>query len=64
MSKKINEVRQFWETNPLWTGESQYKPGTKDFFEEHRQVCINDCFSGKIDRRIVYRTWQRKYLFC
>jgi len=36
MSKKINEVRQFWETNPLWTGESQYKPGTKDFFEEHR----------------------------
>ena len=52
MSKKINEVRQFWETNPLWTGESQYKPGTKDFFEEHKQVCINDCFAGKIDRRI------------
>jgi 2-polyprenyl-3-methyl-5-hydroxy-6-metoxy-1,4-benzoquinol methylase len=61
MSKNIKDVQQFWESNPLWTGESQFESGTKDFFEEHRRVVAEDCFAGKIDNRIMphKRNWER-----
>lgn len=49
MSKTIADVRQFWESNPLWTGESRYKAGTREFFEEHRQVYIEDCYAGDLN---------------
>lgn len=32
----LEEVRAFWESNPLWTGESAFEPGSIPFFEEHR----------------------------
>ncbi|TGO02874.1 hypothetical protein PN36_17540 [Candidatus Thiomargarita nelsonii] len=51
--KSIEDVKNFWESNPLWTGESAFKPGSKEFFEEHRQVYITDCFAGKFDLRCV-----------
>jgi SAM-dependent methyltransferase len=44
----IVDVRYFWENNPLFAGESLYEPGTKDFFIEHRRVCIEDNLAGKI----------------
>lgn len=50
--KNIDDVKRFWNENPLWTGESAYKPGTLEFYEEHRKVYISDCFSGKMDERI------------
>ena len=37
----IDNVRYFWENNPLWTGESKFETGSIDFFEEHRNVIIN-----------------------
>lgn len=49
----LNEVRSFWESNPLWTGESAFTPGTIDFFEEHRSVYIADCFAGSFDLRFL-----------
>jgi 2-polyprenyl-3-methyl-5-hydroxy-6-metoxy-1,4-benzoquinol methylase len=52
MIKSIDDVRQFWETNPLWSGESSFEEGTKEWFEEHRKVVIDDCFAGKLDERI------------
>ncbi|MFC1975145.1 class I SAM-dependent methyltransferase [Chloroflexota bacterium] len=52
MSKTIDDVRQFWQNNPLWTGESNYKPGTKGFFEEHLKVVTEDCFAGELDKRL------------
>ena len=52
MSKTIDDVRAFWDQNPLWTGESRYPLGTKEFFDEHRQVYISDCFAGFLDERI------------
>jgi len=52
MEQDINEVKNFWEANPLWVGESKFKPGTFEFFEEHRQTVIDDCFAGKLDSRI------------
>lgn len=49
----LNNVRSFWENNPLWTGESAYDAGTRPFFEEHREVYIADCFSGSFDLRFL-----------
>lgn len=50
--KTIDDVRSFWEENPLFTGESHHAPGTKEYFEEHRRVCIQDCSAGELDPRI------------
>ena len=50
--KTIEDVRRFWNENPLWTGESEFEPGTLEFFEEHRKVYIEDCFAGEIDSRL------------
>lgn len=50
---EINEVKSFWDSNPLWTGESKYEPGSKDFFEEHREVYIQDCFGGNFDIKFL-----------
>ena len=53
MDKSIDSVKNFWENNPLFTGESKEERGTKKFFEEHTQVYINDCFGGKFDQRTI-----------
>jgi 2-polyprenyl-3-methyl-5-hydroxy-6-metoxy-1,4-benzoquinol methylase len=50
---QISEVKNFWDSNPLWTGESKFEPGSKPFFEEHRQVYIQDCFGGAFDIRFL-----------
>lgn len=52
MEPTIDAVKTFWESNPLWTGESAHQTGTRDFFEEHRKVYIEDCFAGSLDPRI------------
>lgn len=49
----INLVKDFWEKNPLWTGESRFKEGTKEFFEEHRNIYLDDCFAGIFDQRFI-----------
>jgi SAM-dependent methyltransferase len=51
-SKTVADVKRFWEQNPLWTGESRFPPGTRDFYEEHARIIIEDGFAGKIDERI------------
>ncbi len=50
--RTIDEVRRFWETSPLWSGESRHAPGTAEFFQEHERVMINDCFAGRLDERV------------
>lgn len=47
----LDEVKRFWNENPLWTGESQEEHGSREFFDEHRAVYIKDCFAGKFDAR-------------
>lgn len=70
----LNAVREFWEKNPLWTGESEFEPGTKSFFEEHRSVYITDCFAGRFDIRFLpppgakasrcaFSTWAAELVF-
>ncbi len=48
----VDDVREFWNSNPLWTGESNIEPGSMAFFEEHRRICRDDCFAGAVDERI------------
>ena len=49
----VTDVKDFWENNPLWTGESNFSPGSIEFFEEHRSVIITDCFGGSFDQRFL-----------
>lgn len=51
--KTIDDVKSFWESSPLWTGESEHEKGSKAFFDEHREVYIADCFGGKFDDRFL-----------
>ena len=44
-TKTINDVKEFWEKNPLFSGESKYEVGSKEFFDEHRNVYIDDVFA-------------------
>ncbi|MBM3996282.1 MAG: class I SAM-dependent methyltransferase [Planctomycetes bacterium] len=48
----VDDVRRFWEANPLFRGETQHEIGSREYFEEHRQVVIGDCFAGTLDERI------------
>ena len=51
-SKTIWDVRKFWESNPLWVGESKFEQDTIEFFEEHRNVVLEDCLAGDQDQRV------------
>lgn len=46
----IKEVRSFWEDYPLFSEESKFEVGSKEFFEEHRRVCIEDCLAGNFKK--------------
>lgn len=48
----LREVRDFWERNPLFVGESQSPLGSAKFFDEHRKVYVEDCFAGTLDPRL------------
>jgi SAM-dependent methyltransferase len=50
--ESIHRVKNFWESNPLWVGESSFASGSREFFQEHSRVVIEDCFAGKMDDRI------------
>ena len=51
MNKSIEDVKNFWENNPLFSGESNFKTGTKEFFDEHRKVYFEDCFANSFDEK-------------
>lgn len=52
-SPTVEDVRSFWENNPLFTGESTHPPGSRAFFEQHREVIIQDGFAGEMDSEIL-----------
>ena len=47
--KKLDDVKEFWESNPLFSGESTFPLGSRAFFEEHAKTYVEDCFAGEID---------------
>jgi len=48
----LQEIRDFWERNPLFVGESRAPLGSATFFDEHRRVYVEDCFAGMLDPRL------------
>lgn len=58
----LNDVRAFWERNPLWAGESRHGAGTRAFFEEHREVALRDCLAGRFDDRLLPQPENRDHV--
>ncbi len=52
--KSVEDVRSFWNAQPLFTGESDFEPGTREFFEQHREVYREDCFAGEVDPSVFH----------
>lgn len=45
MEKDLESVKEFWNENPLFTGESKHEEGSLEFFEEHKRVYYEDVFA-------------------
>lgn len=45
-NKTLSEVKEFWNKNPLFSGEAKYDPSSKEWFLEHERIYISDCFAG------------------
>ncbi len=43
----LEDIRRFWNENPIYSGESCADPGTREFFEEHEAMTLHE-FSGRI----------------
>lgn len=54
MPASIDDVKKFWENNPLFTGEATAAPGGADFFLEHNRVYLNDVFAGHIPEKLLF----------
>lgn len=51
--KTIEDVSKFWEESPLFSGESELEVGSKEFFEEHRAICLEDGFAGRFSKDLL-----------
>lgn len=54
MPVTVDDIRSFWENNPLFSGESQFVSGSPDFFKEHTKVYIEDVFAGAIPDNLMF----------
>jgi SAM-dependent methyltransferase len=59
-ASSVDQVRDFWNSAPLFSGESKHVPGTPAWFEEHARVVIGDCFAGRFDNRTLPPLENRK----
>ena len=51
--KTVDEVRSFWERNPLFSGESRHEIDSDAYYQEHRRIAIQDGFAGRLDPRLL-----------
>lgn len=47
----IEHVKEFWDSNPLFSGEFDGEVGSREYFERHEKVIMNDCMAGSFDDR-------------
>jgi 2-polyprenyl-3-methyl-5-hydroxy-6-metoxy-1,4-benzoquinol methylase len=52
-NRSIDEVKHFWDQNPLFSGEFHEEPGTRAFFEEHEKIIIENILAGKINENFT-----------
>lgn len=50
--KTIEDVSKFWGEFPLFSGESCHEIGSREFYEEHRKICIEDGFAGRVPKEL------------
>lgn len=50
MGNNIDSVKEFWNENPLFTGESKFEEGSLEFFEEHKKVYYEDVFASNFKK--------------
>lgn len=50
-STTIDEIKKFWDENPLYFGEYSGEIGTIDYFAQHEKIVIEDCMGGSLDNR-------------
>lgn len=63
MSKpSVTDVRSFWEANPLHNCVTTETEGTKEFFEQQRELCNTVLFAKKIDPRIFPKEMNREHV--
>lgn len=48
----VGDVKNFWENNPLFAGESKFPAGSHDFFKEHRKIYFDDFFANSFDEKL------------
>lgn len=48
--KTVKDVQEFWDANPLLTGEVSAEPGTREFFEQFDVIKTHDIFLGDLSR--------------
>ena len=48
--RTIDQVKKFWNSNPLLSGEIQCKLGSRKWFEEFDAIKTNDVFLGDLSR--------------
>lgn len=53
MIDNIENIKNFWNTNPLYYGEVAHEVGSKEYFDKIREIFIEDLFPGKFDERII-----------
>lgn len=49
VSPGITEVKDFWEKNPLYSGEAGEKTNSMEFIRNHEEKAIEECFAGKVE---------------
>ena len=47
----LQEVKSFWDSNPLFFGEFDGDLGSREYFEQHEKIVIDDCMAGELDER-------------
>lgn len=52
----IEDVRRFWEQNPLFAGEGSHPVGSNEFFDEHARIVYDDCLAGESTDRFIPRS--------
>jgi len=51
---RIEEVRNFWENHPLFSGESKFEVGSYEFFEEHRRICFKGNLINPLNENLFF----------
>ena len=53
MDKTIDDVRSFWDANPLLTGELDAAVGSEEWFRHFDEIKTNEIFAGDLSDQLI-----------